>query len=78
MAGKKAKEIKKFSEPGSNGKNNSVSVAPSDPAFMPSKTELGRELRALRAKRILSGERSLDWDEINSLVAERRHARDGE
>ena len=78
MAGKKTKERKERYEPGSNGKNNPISVAPADPAFMPSKTELGRELRALRAKRILSGERSLDWDEINSLVAERRHARDGE
>lgn len=43
-----------------------------DPAYEPSRTKLGAELRRLRAKIIESGERLLTWEEIEGEVAARR------
>lgn len=41
------------------------------PDYRP-RTELGRRLMELRAQIVASGERLLDWDDVNREVAERR------
>jgi hypothetical protein len=41
-------------------------------AAPPARTELGRRLRALREQIVASGERLLDWDELEQEIAERR------
>lgn len=46
-----------------------------DPAYEPSKTELGRKLRALRRKYVESGQKLLTVDEINAEVAQNRGER---
>lgn len=46
-----------------------------DPAYEPSRTELGRKLRALRKKYVESGEKLLTLEEINAEVAESRGER---
>lgn len=38
-------------------------------------SELGRRLRAIRAQIVASGERLLDWDELEQELAERRGER---
>ena len=57
-----------------NGKANAAS-AQVDPAYGPSRTELGRKLRKLSRKHVEGGGKLLTVDEINRHVAENRGPR---
>ena len=57
-----------------NGPESSDSNA-SDPAYEPSRTELGRTLRALSRKYVESGEKLYSTEEINREVAKGRGER---
>jgi len=43
-----------------------------DPAYEPARTPLGAEIRRLRAAIIESGEKLLDWEDVEREVADRR------
>jgi hypothetical protein len=49
-----------------------------DPAFRPSRTELGRKLREIRRRYLLRGGRLMTADEIDEEIAFRRGERDQE
>ncbi len=55
-----------------NGEQPSHKTSGGDPAYEPSKTELGQHLRALRRKYVEGGGRLYSVDEINAEVAEGR------